>query len=228
MKKYSKETKIKACKMYAEGFGGLRTIAEIIGCNRNSVHQWYLAYKHHGEKAFETANRRFTYTKDFKIMVADMYSSGKYSILDISSRFNIPDAVVRSWYFKYYNGIEFNELKGDHTMKSRKTTYEERVEIVEWTLSHDKDYSAASDKFGVSYALVYKWTKAYENEGSEALKYKKRGPKAKKDISWENLSEVERLKKELEFERELRKFREFELELLKKKEEIEKEMLSRK
>ena len=57
--------------------------------------------------------------------------------------------------------------------------------------------------------------------GAEALKDRKRGPREKKDVDLNTLSEVERLKIELERERELRKFREFQLEVLKKKEEYE-------
>lgn len=113
-------------------------------------------------------------------------------------------------------------------MKSRKTTFEERLEIVQWIIENNMSYKGAANKYSITYALVYKWTKAYLKNGEEALKYQKRGPKSKSEIDRNNLIEVEKLKLELEKEKTLRKRREFELEVLKKKEEFEKKFRSRK
>ncbi len=35
--------------------------------------------------------------------------------------------------------------------QGRKTTFEERVEIINFTIAHDKDYQAAIEKYGISY-----------------------------------------------------------------------------
>ncbi len=35
--------------------------------------------------------------------------------------------------------------------QGRKTTFEERVEIVNFTIAHDKDYQAEIEKYGISY-----------------------------------------------------------------------------
>jgi transposase-like protein len=113
-------------------------------------------------------------------------------------------------------------------MKSRKTTFEERLEIVKWVIENDMSYKDAADKYSINYALVYKWTRAYIDKGSEALKYDKRGPKTKSEIDENNLTEVEKLKLELEKEIALRKRREFELEVFLKKEEFEKKLRFRK
>lgn len=51
----------------------------------------------------------------------------------------------------------------------RKTTYEQRLEIVHFTLAGDKDYRAAMAKYGVSYSQVYSWVQKYERDGYEAL-----------------------------------------------------------
>ena len=128
--------------------------------------------------------------------------------------------MVSNWVNRWYNGIEIKDYdpKVDvYTMKSRKTTFEERLEIVKWVTENDMSYKDAADKYSITYALVYKWTRTYINKGAEALKYQKRGPKPKSEIDESNLTEVEKLKLELEKERALRKRREFELEVLKKK-----------
>ncbi len=78
-------------------------------------------------------------------------------------------------------------------------------------------YKDAADRYAITYALVYKWTRAYIDKGPDALRYQKRGPKPKSGVDESDLTEVELLKLELERERALRKRREFELEVLKKK-----------
>ena len=229
--KYSKEVKIKACEDYEKGNGSIKDIAESIGAGLSVVYRWYLRYKEHGCGAFETSYKNRSYSKEFKLSVIEEYTSGKYSMLGLVAKYNISMGVISDWINKWYNGIEINayDPKGDvYTMKSRKTTFEERLEIVKWVIKNDMNYKEAADKYSITYALVYRWTKAYTDKGPEALKYEKRGPKPKSEIDECNLTEVEKLKLELEKEKSLRKSREFELEVLKKKEEFERKLRYRK
>lgn len=217
--KYSKEVKIQACKDYERGNGSFGRIADEIGTTNEVVRQWYLRYKEHGPNSFDASSRNKAYNKEFKLSVVEEYTSGKYSIPDLAAKYNIAYSVVRRWIDKWYNGIDIKDYdpKGDvYTMKSRKTTFEERLEIVQWVIDNNMSYKDAADMFSITYALVYKWTRAYIDKGAEVLKYQKRGPKKK--------SEIDRLKLELEKEKALRKRREFELEVLKKKEEFEKKL----
>lgn len=50
-------------------------------------------------------------------------------------------------------------------MKSRKTTFEERLEIVKWVIENNMSHKDAADKYSITYALVYKWTRAYIDKG---------------------------------------------------------------
>ncbi|QNO14071.1 transposase [Alkalicella caledoniensis] len=229
--KYSKEVKIKACKDYEKGHSSFVGIADEIGTTKEAVRQWYIRYKEHGSSVFDTSSRNQSYSKEFKLSVVDEYSSGKYSMPDLVAKYNITYSVLRGWITKWYNGIEIEDYdpKGDvYTMKSRKTTFEERLEIAKWVIKNNMSYKVAADKYSITYALVYKWTRAYIDKGPEALKYQKRGPKLKSEIDENNLTDVEKLKLELEKEKALRKRREFELEVLKKKEEFERQLRSRK
>lgn len=229
--KYSKEVKIKACKDYEKGHISLQGIADEIGTTNEVVRQWYLRYKEHGPNALDSSSRNQSYSKEFKLSVVEEYTSGKYSLSDLSSKHNTATEVIRNWVNKWYNGIEEKDYdpKGDvYTMKSRKTTFEERLEIVQWVIDNNMSYKDAADKYSITYALVYKWTRAYIDKGPEVLKYQKRGPKPKSEIDENSLPEIEKLKHELEKEKALRKRREFELEILKKKEEFERQLRSRK
>jgi len=229
--KFSKDIKIKACKEYKTGTGSYRSIAKSIGVNYYSFRQWCLTYEIHGESAFDHSSNNNTYTSEFKHSVVDEYNLGEHSLSDLSARYNISGRVIRKWIEKRYNGIELKDYdpKGDvYTMKSRKTTFEERLDIVKWVIANDMNYKDAANKFVNSYANIYKWTKAYIAIGSEALIDKKRGPKNRTFVDEDSLSEIDKLKLELERERTLRKRREFELEVLKKKEEFENQSRYRK
>lgn len=218
--KYSIEIKIQSCKDYEEGNLSFRNIALKIGANEEVVRRWYLKYKEHGPSVFETLSSNCSYNREFKLLVIEEYTASKYSLADLGAKYNISAGVISGWVNKWYNGMEIKDYdpKGDvYTMKSRKTTFEERLEIVKCVIENDMNYKYAAERYSITYALVYKWAKAYIDKGPEALRYQKRGPKSKSEVDEGNLTEVEMLKLELEKEIALRKRRELELEVLKKK-----------
>lgn len=53
--------------------------------------------------------------------------------------------------------------------QGRQAKFEERVEIVNYTIAHGKDYQAAIEKFGVSYQQIYSWVRKLEKNGSQGL-----------------------------------------------------------
>ena len=73
----------------------------------------------------------------------------------------------------------------------RKTTVEERKEIVEYCLSHNRDYKGAASLYGVSYSQVYSWVKKYDAVGEEGLTDKRGRHKTDDEVD-----ELERLRRE--------------------------------
>ena len=105
-------------------------------------------------------------------------------------------------------------------MKARKTTFEERVEIVNYCVTNNNNYSETAIKYSVPYSLVYQWVMKYTKFGVNALEYQKKGPKPKKEFI--PLTPEEKLQAELrrlQFENERLKL---ENEVLKKKKYFEK------
>ena len=101
-------------------------------------------------------------------------------------------------------------------MAGRKTSFEERREIVEYCISHNKDYKGTAARFDVSYYQVYSWVKRYHASGEEGLS-DKRG-RYKPD---EEVDELERLRREnLRLKRQLEE-KDMVVELLKKVGEFE-------
>ncbi|MDY4760837.1 MAG: hypothetical protein SO177_02095 [Streptococcus thoraltensis] len=46
----------------------------------------------------------------------------------------------------------------------RQTRFEERIEIVNVTISHHKDYWTEIERYGTSYHWVYSWVRKFEKE----------------------------------------------------------------
>ncbi|GAA6428550.1 helix-turn-helix domain-containing protein [Dielma fastidiosa] len=63
--------------------------------------------------------------------------------------------------------------------RSRKTTYEERIEIVNYCLEHDKNYKDAAELFNVSYTQVYQWVNKYKEDGKKDSKTNEENGKRK-------------------------------------------------
>ena len=73
--------------------------------------------------------------------------------------------------------------------KGRKTTFDERVEIVQYCIAHDHNYAETAEKYEVSYQQARSYTVKYEEGGVEALRDKRGRAKPQ-----EEMSELERLR----------------------------------
>ncbi|MDT2302993.1 helix-turn-helix domain-containing protein [Paenibacillus larvae] len=67
------------------------------------------------------------------------------------------------------NGVEIKSTRKVSRMnKGRKTTFEERIEIAQYTIANDLDYQKSMEKYDVSYSQVYAWVRKYKSGGEEA------------------------------------------------------------
>ena len=219
--KFTPEQKNKACLDYINGYGSFENIALNLGVHREVVRIWYLKYKEYGPDAFIENDTNKSYTQEFKMQIVKEYLNGTGSFTDIATKHNISYSMVNQWVSKYNNGEElrdYNPRSEVYAMKSRKTTFEERIEIVKYAITNNNDYKGASDKYSVKYSLVYQWVKKYNELGEEGLKFQTKGRPSKK--VQKELTELE--KKDIEIERlklELEKHKRAE-EILKKNIEI--------
>ena len=99
--------------------------------------------------------------------------------------------------------------------KGRKTTQEERAEIVAFCIENGKDYGLTVETLRVSYQQIYTWVKKYEEKGVNGL-IDRRG-KAKPESE---LTEEERLRQENKILQAKIKDQEMEIALLKKLREL--------
>lgn len=98
----------------------------------------------------------------------------------------------------------------------RKTTIEERKEIVEYCINHNRNYKDTAALYDISYSQVYSWVKKYDVNGEESLTDKRGHHKTDDEVD-----ELERLRREnLRLKRQLEE-KDMLTELLKKVKEFE-------
>ena len=197
--KYSPEEKICAVNEYLDGKASIQSIADKLGIVFTSLKLWINNYEAIGADAFYNPTNKH-YSKTEKKQAVNAYLAGERSYMDICKRFKIRSTKqLRNW-IKKYNSHE--KLKSSGTggavimTKERKTTFEERVEIASYCISHDCNYAETAEKFNVSYQQARNYTIKYEAKGFAGLQ-DNRGRRKPEDT----LSEVEKLKAELKLER---------------------------
>ena len=98
----------------------------------------------------------------------------------------------------------------------RKTTIEERKEIVDYCINHNRDYKGTASIYDVSYSQVYSWVKKYDAQGEAGLTDKRGHHKTDEEVD-----ELECLRREnIRLKRQLQE-KDMLAELLKKVQEFE-------
>lgn len=201
--KYTKEQKLEIVKRYLSGEGSIVSLAREIGAAKDNILQWVTAYRYNGEEALNSKTKNSTYSKQYKIQaVEDYFTIG--SIRLVSAKYKISNSVLRKWIKEYNNGNlkDYNPMPEVYSMKGRRTTFEERKEIVQYCLAHDKNYKEAAKVYALPYSRVYTMVKAYIEEGEEGLMTAKQREATKPLTELEKLQkENEKLKKQLELEK---------------------------
>ncbi len=211
--------KLQTVHLILEGKETQRHAAKRLGISFPSIQQWIWIYKSEGEGAFiATGNKR--YSKELKEQAVRDYLSGKGSQQEICQRYGIRSKGKLQDWIKKYNGHE--ELKVSGTggtaimTKGRKTSFDERVEIVQYCIAHDRNYSETATKYGVSYQQARSYTVKYEAGGVEALQDRRGRSKPES-----KMSELEKLRAENRILRAEKERAEMEASFLKKLDEIE-------
>ena len=182
-------------KLFLDGESSIE-LSKKYGVAAYTVRKWALRYKEQGIEAFANHVGNKAYSHEFKQQCVELYLSGTLSIDEIVAKYGISaNQVLWNW-IKCYN--ETNLLK-DYFPKrevymaesKRKTTFEERKEIVEYCLSHDRAYKDTASLYDVSYSQVYSWVRKYDATGEEGLSDKRGRHKTDDEVD-----ELERLRRE--------------------------------
>ncbi|MDF9300135.1 transposase [Weissella fermenti] len=217
--KYSPKEKLKMIESYQKSSLSMRAFALSNNVGLNALHNWLRLYANFGMEGLSESPDNQKYSKEFKRKVVQAYLSGEGTLRELTRRFKLrSDSQISDWVSKYNGNQELRSSGAGTrrvTMASRKTTFEERVEIATYAIEHDRNFTHSSEEFKVSYQQVRSWVLKVEAGGFEALR-DGRGRKKTAD----ELSEMDKLVLENKRLKAELKAQQMKLDLAKKLQEI--------
>ena len=162
--KYTIEQKIRAAERYIRGEASAAAIAAEIGMpesGQKRVREWAAVYQENGIEGFYLKKGNRSYTATEKQRAVEDYLQGKGSIEKICRKYHIPSNITLRQWIKMYNSNrelqDYDPKPEVYVAMPKKTTKEERQEIVTYCLEHGKNYKETAEKYGTSYSQVYQW-----------------------------------------------------------------------
>lgn len=214
--------KIRTVEEYLCDRISLSKAAAQLSIDKKTVSAWVAIYRNEGPAGLLEQKHNKHYSKELKYSAVQAYLNGEGSLMEVSLRFTLRSKQqLRDW-IKVYN--THGEIKdrgsggGSYMRKSRSTTLEERITIVQDCLAHDKNYGSMALKYQCSYQQVRNWVKRYEEMGSAGLE-DRRGRRAgtmpsrtPEEKMRDKIAELERRNRDLQMENDLlKKVRELEM-----------------
>ena len=225
MSKFTSEQIVDICERYLSGQNTYWELSEEYNLKKGkpsgNFWRWIALYREKGADAFVKVKGNRSYTSEFKQMVVEEYLSGVGSMFDLCMKYGITnDALLSSWLNKYNANKELKDYCPNPEVymaeARRKTTIEERQEIVEYCIEHNRNYKETAAKYDISYSQVYDWVRKYNEKGEDGLVDKRGHHKTDDEVD-----ELERLRREnLRLKRKLKE-QEMINQLLKKVQEFE-------
>ncbi|MQS53642.1 helix-turn-helix domain-containing protein [Companilactobacillus mishanensis] len=185
--KYSLEDKLNFITQFQNSTMKRATFARIHGISRSTLNRWLVFYEQDGIQGLKDRTNSSTYSESFKLKIVKEYLCGESTLEGLVFKYKLRgNQQVHEWIFKYNNGKSLarrHSPRKKKTIMGRKTSFEERIKIVEYVVKNNYSYTEAADHFSVSYQQVRSWVMKSKNGGYEALQDNRGHRKAKEDLT---------------------------------------------
>ncbi len=202
---HSLEDKIRVIKALEEGSHSIAELESIYNVHNVSIYDWVYKYEKYGVEGLKESPTWREYSKELKLEAVKNFLSEEYSLREITRKYDIPStSTLRQWIKKYNSHRDLKDTSKGRTssmIKGRKTSWDERIQIVLDCLKNGKGFQVTAETYQVSYQQVYQWVKKYEDGGDEALKDKRGRNKVESELSPEEKIQFEMKRLERENER---------------------------
>ncbi|WP_169081326.1 helix-turn-helix domain-containing protein [Paenibacillus sp. PL91] len=202
--KYNALEKLNIIEEVSSGEIGFLAAAKKYKINNTTLMKWQRRYKLYGYEGLEHRTHNRSYSAELKLQAVKEYLEGKLSKYQIIDKYKISSTTQLSEWIKKYNGhSSLKAYKGEAKAmtKGRSTTWQERIEIVQYCLTNQHDYQMTAGQFQVSYQQVYQWVKKFEDGGQEALKDGRGRKKALEELTEADQQKLKMKQMEHEIER---------------------------
>lgn len=151
------------------------------------IRQWVNLYNANGPEALNPKEKHSSYSKEFKEQVVQDYIQNGLSQNELAAKYNISSrSVIIQWIKRYNNHMEqrdYDPHPGVYMAERKKTTKEERMEIVQYCIDHDRNYKETAAKYGCSYSQVYSWVRKYDKQETDGLNDNRGHRKAEENLT---------------------------------------------
>ncbi len=202
---YTSEEKYQVINEYEKGIGTIQGIITKYGISEYSFYNWKYNYEKYGIGGLKESKTCKKYSKEIKENAVKDYLSGEFSQLEITRKYELSTkTLLLKWVNKYNSHKELTSQrrrKSTIMTKGRKTTWKERIEIVDFCIANKYNYQKAAEQYEVSYQQVYKWVKKYEDGGIDELKDRRGRNKAEEELTPEEQMKLQIKKLQAENQR---------------------------
>ena len=146
--------------------------AKMSGINDMAIIDWLRLYEVEGIQGLVSQSHNRSYPVELKRMAVEEYLAGGISLRQICKKYKVRDIhLLREWIKRYNSGKSFGRKMsgGSRMKKARKTSQEERIQIVKACMERGFDYGATALEYKVSYHQVYTWVQKYKELGEAGL-----------------------------------------------------------
>ena len=146
--------------------------AKMSGINDMAIIDWLRLYEVEGIQGLVSQSHNRSYPVELKRMAVEEYLAGGISLRQVCKKYKVRDIhLLREWIKRYNSGKSFGRKMsgGSRMKKARKTSQEERIQIVKACMERGFDYGATALEYKVSYHQVYTWVQKYKELGEAGL-----------------------------------------------------------
>lgn len=202
--KYCASKKLAILEQITSGEIGFNAAVKKYGINKTTLMKWRRRYNLYGYEGLKSRTHNRSYSAELRLQAVKDYLDGGLSKYQIIDKYKIASTTQLSNWIKKYNGhSSLKAYKGEATAmtKGRSTTWQERIDMVQYCLAHQHNYQKTADHFQVSYQQVYQWVKKFEAGGQDALKDGRGRKKASEELTETDRQKLEMKQLEYEIER---------------------------
>ncbi|KRK16603.1 putative transposase (putative) [Loigolactobacillus coryniformis subsp. coryniformis KCTC 3167 = DSM 20001] len=131
-----------------------------------------MRYQRDGIEGLEEAKKNIHYSKELKHTVVFAYLNGEGTLEEVADKYGLRNSTQAKVWVDKYNGdkpLTASPSRKQVPTMRKKTTFEERIEVVEYVVKHKHSYTEAAEHFQVSYQQARSWVLKAKNSGYEAL-----------------------------------------------------------
>jgi transposase len=171
--KFTAPEKLKLLEDFQQSGLPRATYARQHGIGKDTLARWSMRYQRDGLEGLEEPKKKNNhYSKELKHAVVFAYLNGEGTYEELTDKYGLRNNAQAKAWVDQYNGdkpLTASPSRKQVPSVRRKTTFEERIEVVEYVVKHKHSYTEAAEHFQVSYQQARSWVLKTKNGGYEAL-----------------------------------------------------------